>query len=273
MKYIFFIFGSIILVICLAMNVSAKEKYASTAAIDIGSPSYYAVCKITTKEGKLREGFLPLVRGGYDGTYKSGFGFIDPNTEDFEWRMFSTCNYSFEMGASYKVDPATGNRIYPPTYFLELRPVGIFGKGGYHSKYCVDHPVVKAFPYEWTDLNGATRPDTLWYNVLNKFFIYNKLPPYIYLPSESWKLQKDPDNYDRDLIVVEDILKFEVDFDPSKKWLNEIERVRDYENGPLATAVDYQEPIWLHEMQGLDTVDCSSTRFGSWDTPLVDSPY
>jgi len=46
MKYIFFIFGSIILVICLAMNVSAKEKYASTAAIDIGSPSYFRMADV-----------------------------------------------------------------------------------------------------------------------------------------------------------------------------------------------------------------------------------
>lgn len=272
MRYIFYIFGSVSLVICLAMNASAIEKYGSKAAVDIGSPSYYAVCKITTKEGKIQEGFLPLVRGG-DGISKSGFGFIDPNTEVFEWRMFSTCNYSFEMGASYKVDPVTGNRVYPPTYFLEYRPASIFEKGSFHSKYCVDHPVVKAFHYEWTDINGATRPGTLWYNVLKQFYIYNKLPPYIYLPSESWNLRDDPDDFDRDLIVVEDILKFEVVLDPDEYWLDEIERVRDYENGPLAEAVDYQEPIWLHEMEGVDTVDCSSTRFGSWDSPLVDKGF
>jgi hypothetical protein len=43
------------------------------AKADLGQPSVHAVCRVTTADGKIYEGFVALMVGAIDGVHPNGF--------------------------------------------------------------------------------------------------------------------------------------------------------------------------------------------------------
>jgi len=80
--------------------------------------------------------------------------------------------------------------------------------------------------------------------MLDTLPLFTELPQYLYLDYDNKELK-------RHKVPMGDIVSFEIVFQPSEKWLMEIERkcktCFSKVNGPGSTG-DFLEPSWVHEL-------------------------
>ena len=278
MKLLFFLFSASLLFGGFLNHSFSFGNDSVVSSVDAGARSIYTVCRIYMKNGEVKEGFISLLDGGYDHQTKSGFGRINPDTGEFEWKMFTLRDYSLECGSTYKVDPKTGFRIYPSYYFMAFRHMGTANSEFWYKEYYVDQPLVQSYYPECLEPEDY-EPSMYGYHYypIKEFYVYHTLPDYIYFPSPISNpkfLQEQTAGLERSAINVDDIFKFELVLEPSQKLLDEIERVREWQRGPHFEGADYFEPFWYHELRsnqrlGSDMLIDFSQNLGTEDSPLI----
>lgn len=198
-----------------------------------GLSAIQAVCRVTTADGNVHEGFLMLMSGSWEGVHPNGFYFYQDDhyqhTEFFDLqfnKLERTGNGQYRIG-DHTASPKE-------IYFLMFTP---------------DHE------NKWLQESRQTISDSTGQFLLtktqiqrkyiksDKFILYTALPKFLYIDYNS--------KADRLEIPMKDIVSFEILMEPGEKWLQEIERKRkscfdivysDESSG------DYMEPLWAHKM-------------------------
>lgn len=205
-------------------------------SVDVGVPSINAICKVSLKNGNIKEGIICIVIGGYEGYHKNGFGRNYSDSEYFTYDLFSVTDYVSGAKGPFTRNSNTGEEKYPDYYFMA-------------SQYSAGGNLVSTFN-DTTMEHTVTLSTTYKYLALKRFNIYEELPLSLYLPREGDTLQlEEVGNLKRSEINVNDIKQFELIVNPEEKWLRVIKDARNriYNSGEAWE--DYQEPLWYHEIR------------------------
>jgi len=204
--------------------------------LDLGVPPINAVCKIKLTNGTQIEGMICIVNGGYSGYQKNGFGTNYPDSEYFNYKMFSVTDYVFGNGGSSRVNGETGERQYPDKYFMAFQYGGVGNQTSTFNDTTMIHSINVSTAYS--------------YLALKDFDIYEELPLSLNLPRQGGELQgQGAMNLKKRKISVDDIEEFKLLENPNEKWINIIQETKDRLRTSSNDWVDYQEPLWYHEIR------------------------
>ena len=194
--------------------------------LDLGAPEIQAVCKVTLKDGKTIEGFITFGTGGYEYKYRpNGFCFEHDNGTK------QLILYDFKFNLS------------------NLESYGSYRNGT--SKLCyVENISKRYFQQPKTEFDEEkntltiTKTDVEKYRLLEQMTIYKKLPLDLSVGYSS-----DEQN-GKTTIEVNQIKSIELLKKPSEKSLEIIENARkkQSESEKEEEWVDYQPPVWYHEI-------------------------
>ena len=211
----------IIFSIILILFTSGK-----TVNLDLGEPEIQAVCKVTLNDGKIIEGFITFGSGGYEGKYRpNGFCFEHDNGTkqlilyDFKFNLSNLDSYASHRNGTSKL-----------CYVENIS-----------SRY-LQQPKTE-FDEEKNTLT-ITKTEVAKYRLLEQMTIYTKLPSGLTVQYSS-----DEQN-GKTTIEVNQIKSIELLKKPSKVSLDLIENARkkQIEREKEEESVDYQPPVWYHEI-------------------------
>lgn len=200
----------------------------------MGPPSIQAVCRVTTSDGKVYEGFVTLIIGGFHGTHQNGFYLYQD--DHYNW----TVHFDYEFNKLERSGPAKyriGNfspdakRIYflahtldKENYWLAETRQEVQDKS---ENFLITRTVIQRK-----------------YLMLDTLPLFTELPKYLHLDYTDKKTK-------RFNIAMQDIVSFEVVLEPSNFLLTEIERKRKICYAEIYgqdSTGDFSEPIWVHEL-------------------------
>ena len=191
---------------------------------DLGIEEIQAVCKVTLNDGEIIEGFITFGPGGYEYKYRPhGFCFEhDDGRKQLVLYNFKFNLSNLESYASYR--NGTAKLCYVKSIRSHEQPKTEFDKN--------------------ERILTITKTDVEKYQLLQQMPIYTKLPLDLFVgycsDAQNGKITIDVTN-----IKSVELLK-----NPSKKWLDLIEnaRKRQHKNEIEEEWVDYQPPVWYHEI-------------------------
>ncbi|WP_345008162.1 hypothetical protein [Snuella lapsa] len=193
---------------------------------DLGLPEIQAVCKVVLDDGKIIEGFITFGTGGYEYKYRpNGFCFVHDDgikqliLYDFSFSLSNLDSYASHRNGTSKL------------FYIE----NISRR--YHQEPNTE------FDEEKNTLT-ITKTDVKKYKLLDQMTIYKKLPLDLLVGYSS------DDQNGKTTIDVERIRSVELLKRPSEKLIEMIEnaRKRQSESEKSEEWVDYQAPVWYHEI-------------------------
>lgn len=207
---------------------------------DLGAPEIQAVCKVTLLDGNTIEGFITFGSGGAEYTYRPhGFCFAHANGT----KQLILYNLNFSS--------------FNPNKFGSYRD-------GTSKLYYVEHISDRNYEQLKTDYDEksktlkVTKTATKTYRLSEEMTIYKKLPDDLYVGYSS-------DEFNGKMkIPMAQIMSVELLNQPSQKSLNIIETARKNQRDREKTEewVDYQPPVWYHEIiTDKETIDYLSKFF------------
>ena len=209
--------------IILILLIFTSEKPIN---IDLGAPEIQAVCKVTLNDGKIIEGFITFGSGGYEGKYRpNGFCFEHDNgTKQLILYGFKFNLSNLDSYASYR------NGTSKLCYIENI------------SARYLQQPKTE-FDEEKNTLT-ITKTEVAKYKLLQQMPIYTKLPLGLTVQYSS-----DEQN-GKITIEVNQIKSIKLLKKPSEKSLEIIENARKKkrESEKEEASVDYQPPVWYHEI-------------------------
>lgn len=194
--------------------------------LDLGAPEIQAVCKVTLNDGKTIEGFITFGTGGYEYKYRThGFCFEHDNGTkqlilyDFKFNLSNLDSYAAHRNGTSKL-----------CYVENI------------SQRYLQQPKTE-FDEEKNTLT-ITKTDVEEYRLLEQMPIYTKLPLNLFV-----RYSSDEQN-GKTMIEVNQIKSIELLKKPSKASLDIIENARkkQIESEKEEKWVDYQPPVWYHEI-------------------------
>ncbi|TXD48488.1 MULTISPECIES: hypothetical protein [unclassified Polaribacter] len=195
-----------------------------SVSYDLGAPEIQAVCKVTLNDGKTIEGFITFGTGGYEYKYRpNGFCFKHDNgikqliLYDFKFNLSNLDSYASYRNGTSKL------------YYVENI-----------SKSYQQKPKTE-FDEENSTLT-ITKTDIEKYRLLEQMTIYKKLPLDLSVGYGS-----DEQN-GKTTIGVNQIKSIELLKKPSKRSLEIIKTARNKQSEKEEEWIDYQAPVWYHEI-------------------------
>lgn len=198
---------------------------SNTVDLDLGAPTIQAVCKVTLEDGEIVEGFITFGNGGFDYKYRPhGFCLAHDNGTkqlflyDFKFNLSNLDNYASHRNGTSKL------------YYVKnisdrysQQPISEFDK---------DKKIL-----------SKTYVDTEKLQLLDQMTMYKNLPL-------SLNLGYGESNEEKTTIHVNKIKSVELLKKPDKKWLGIIKATRERQrlSDEDDEWVDYQEPVWFHEV-------------------------
>ncbi|MDG5493234.1 hypothetical protein [Psychroserpens sp. SPM9] len=211
----------IIFSIILILFTSGK-----TVNIDLGAPEIQAVCKVTLNDGKIIEGFITFGAGGYEYKYRThGFCFEHDNGTkqlilyDFKFNLSNLDSY-----ASHRNET---------------------------SKLCyVENISARHLQQPKTEFDEEKNTLTITKTEVAKYRLLEQMPIYTKLPLDLFVAYSSDEQNGKTTIEVNQIKSIELLKKPSKELLDIIENARkkQIENHKEDEWVDYQPPVWYHEI-------------------------
>lgn len=206
------------------------------STVDLGAPSINAVCKIKLKSGLELEGMLCIISGGYGGYLKSGFASSFDGTEYFNYELFNLGVYGFHQDQNARTNRKTKKRENPEKFFLSATGGSGIMNTSTRNDTTMEHTLVTSREYN--------------YKILKHINIYNDLLQTLYLPVDGYAHHLNlKASINGTEIAVDDISTFELVSEPSKRWTELIQSSRDKTDEVRNHWVDYQEPLWYHEVR------------------------
>ena len=212
--------------------------FTTTANADCGDPTIQAVCKITLKNGQIRQGFITLGYGGYYGIWTNGF--------------------YFEQGENYK---------HPILFSLDFKSITETKENSYdviageENHICFDRNL-KFYFMQWVETPSIYNPKkielsseknfeyvTVTTNLEKKYKLLDSLTLFLELPSTTYLSLKE--NVSKVKIALSDIKEFELVSNPSVELIEEIKtktkKAFEINNGPESSG-DFIAADWYHDI-------------------------
>ncbi len=211
----------IILSIILILFTSEK-----TVNLDLGAPEIQAVCKVILNDGKIVEGFITFGTGGYEYKYRNhGFCFEHDNGTkqlilyDFKFNLSNLDSYASHRNGT--------------------------------SKLCyVENISSRYLQQPKTEFNEKQNTLTITKTDVEKYRLLEQMPIYTKLPLDLFVGYSSDEQNGKTSIEVNQIKSIELLKKPSKASLDIIENARkkQSESEKEEEWVDYQPPVWYHEI-------------------------
>lgn len=194
--------------------------------LDPGAPEIQAVCKVILKDGKTIEGFITFGTGGYEYKYRThGFCFEHDNGT----KQLILYNFKFNLSnldsyASYRNGTA---------------------------KLCyVENISVRYLEQSKTEFDEEENTLTITKTDIEKYRLLEQMPIYTKLPLDLFVGYCSDEQNGKTTIDINQIKSVELLKKPNKTSLDIIENARkgQSESEKEEEWVDYQPPIWYHEI-------------------------
>lgn len=191
---------------------------------DLGVPTIQAVCKVTMINGTSKEGFISFGFGGFFYKYRpDGFCYL---YEDGS-REFIPYNFKFRLIDANNLNQKRKGKLY---YIKNL------------SQSYIEAP--KAKYDEQSKILTLTKTEVEKYQFFEEMVLYTKIPLDLHVGEDA-----DEEN-GAITIKVNQIRSVELLREPSKRAIELIKKAREKQRkmNEEEEWVDYQEPVWYHEI-------------------------
>mgnify|MGYP003122416642 CR=1 FL=1 len=207
---------------------------AFTNYVDVGDPSIQAVCRLTTENGEIHEGFVTLINGGYDGMHSNGFYLYQD--DHYNWtKLFDFELHTLKRTGKTKYNIGNFSPDAKEIYFI----AHTWGNDVYSSK--VSKKVIN---------------DSIGKHLIKKterthqYRMFDSIPLFKELP-RTYHLNYNETDSNTEKIAMNKVISFEILKNPESEWLKKIELARNTylsDNDTEDSTGDYLEPIWIHEL-------------------------
>ncbi|MDX1909485.1 MAG: hypothetical protein SF053_20770 [Bacteroidia bacterium] len=213
---------------------------------DAGVPYINAVCRVSLKNGTVHEGMICIVRGGYLGYRKNGFGYKYPGRDNIFYNFFSLDDYFYHGDPSPRWDNESGKEQYPEVYFMSA-PYYDVNRASTFNDTTLEHSISEIYTYN--------------YLLFKEFHIFQGLPLSLRLSGEEQvRSGQEEEMVPRVAISVDEVARFELLVNPHEKWLEVVQKARERRLNSGEAWEDYEEPLWYHEIRA-DTALFNSLAF------------
>ena len=227
---------------------------------DLGHSTVYAVCRITMRDGSVKEGVLRIAAGGYEKQLHSNGFYFEFNGQLYAVDLFSPSFRSIDFRSGeviYDPAPEDGGTSFPDAkgtlYYLRTLPME-------HYFQDARQDALKKSP---SGSSAIVLDRTITQR--HRYLLTDYIPVFFTIPTQNLDMEADmlpllpaekrpkPDAVSPRVtnIPLAQIAKLELLPSPASRWTTEIRRRLDQQNAEYEKQglEEWLLPVWFHQIQ------------------------